>query len=360
MKPANGSNRRQDKQQNIPLADSSTSTISSVERLLNYSFRNRTLLQEALTHRSSSSSCSYQRLEFFGDAVLGLAFSKYFFLRDPDLPPGLLTVLRAANISTEKLARVAVRHDLYSLLRRDNTPDLDKLVSEFTEEVMREPKELGGHPYGGSTMKAPKVLADIVEAIAAAVYMDCNFDLDKLWKVIRVILEPIVTMETLDQQPVTMLNELCQKHKKKAVFNKYRKGKLNIVKVVVDEQVLGIGSSEQKKIAKLNAARAALQRLATEESALLTGGKVSVAGPELGEQKVWKDKLNVLCRKMGFPNPVYEIEEEQGPNHAKKFICSVSVETSVGTIIVFGDMKSKVKDAQNAAAFKMFFVQSVQ
>jgi dsRNA-specific ribonuclease len=47
---------------------------------------------------------------------------------------------------------------------------------------MQEPEEAQIH--GGSTKKAPKVLADIVEAIAAAIYEDCNFNLDMMWKVL--------------------------------------------------------------------------------------------------------------------------------------------------------------------------------
>lgn len=57
-------------------------------------------------------------------------------------------------------------------------------VGQFIESVKQEPEDdLGTVPYGGSVFKAPKVLADIVEAIAAAVYVDCKFDLEKLWKV---------------------------------------------------------------------------------------------------------------------------------------------------------------------------------
>lgn len=49
---------------------------------------------------------------------------------------------------------------------------------------MREREEdLGGLHYGGSSVKAPKVLADIVESIAAAVYIDCDFNLETLWRV---------------------------------------------------------------------------------------------------------------------------------------------------------------------------------
>jgi dsRNA-specific ribonuclease len=106
-----------------------------VEHLLCYQFHDRALLEEALTHQSADGggsaaapSSSYQRLEFLGDAALGLAFSNFVFLTNPDLGPGALSTLRAANISTEKLARVAVRHNLYPLLRR-NCPRLDLLVS---------------------------------------------------------------------------------------------------------------------------------------------------------------------------------------------------------------------------------------
>jgi dsRNA-specific ribonuclease len=107
-----------------------------VEHLLCYQFHDRALLEEALTHQSADGggsavapSSSYQRLEFLGDAALGLAFSNFVLFTNPDLGPGSLSSLRAANISTEKLARVAVRHNLYPLLRR-NCPRLDLLVSQ--------------------------------------------------------------------------------------------------------------------------------------------------------------------------------------------------------------------------------------
>uniref|UniRef100_A0A452XC47 RNase III domain-containing protein n=3 Tax=Aegilops tauschii subsp. strangulata TaxID=200361 RepID=A0A452XC47_AEGTS len=107
-----------------------------VERLLQYQFNNRSLLEEALTHQSFAAA-SYQRLEFVGDAALGLAFSNFLYLTNPTVGPGALSTLRAANISTEKLARVAVRHDLYPLLRR-NCPRLDLLVGQFIQSVKQE------------------------------------------------------------------------------------------------------------------------------------------------------------------------------------------------------------------------------
>ena len=105
--------------------DDMASSIRSVEEILSYRFKDKSLLKEALTHNSynnGESFKSYQRLEFVGDAVLGLAISNYVFLAYPNLEPGQLSSLRAANISTEKLARVAVRHGLHRFIRHHAAP----------------------------------------------------------------------------------------------------------------------------------------------------------------------------------------------------------------------------------------------
>lgn len=98
-----------------------------VENILNYSFKNKRLLEEALTHSSYTESASYQRLEFIGDAALGLALSNYVFLAHPHLDQGQLSLLRAANISTEKLARVAIKHGFYRFVRHNATSLDDKV-----------------------------------------------------------------------------------------------------------------------------------------------------------------------------------------------------------------------------------------
>lgn len=102
------------------VADMETS-VKAVEEILNYKFIKPKLLEEALTHSSCIDSVSYQRLEFVGDAALGLAITNYVYLAYPELDPGQLSLLRAANISTEKLARVAVRHGLYKYVRHNAT-----------------------------------------------------------------------------------------------------------------------------------------------------------------------------------------------------------------------------------------------
>ncbi|KAL6865300.1 hypothetical protein ACP4OV_016451 [Aristida adscensionis] len=337
-----------------------------VERLLRYRFRDRALLEEALTHQSASDGAgggvagpSYQRLEFVGDAALGLAFSNFLFLTNPTLGPGALSTLRAANISTEKLARVAVRHDLYPLLRR-NCPRLDLLVGQFIASVKQEPEDdLATVPYGGHVVKAPKVLADIVEAIAAAVYIDCKFDLEKLWKVTRWLFEPIITAETIDEQPVTTLHELCQKYGKVAQFKSWQKGGMTIVNVFVGRELVGIGSSEQMVIAKLNAARDALGKLVGgEKQQILSTEAGNGSGDEIGVLRECKKKLIEQCVRKNWPKPIFKLEKENGPAHERKFVCSVQVDTPNGTFLTLGDPIPRVKDAENSAAQKMLEVLS--
>ncbi|XP_049401560.1 ribonuclease 3-like protein 2 [Solanum stenotomum] len=165
-----------------PPEEEITNTATAVEELLKYRFKNAKLLEEALTHSSCPNLITnYQRLAFVGDAVLGLAISSYFFKTYPDVDCGKLTDLRSANVSTEKLARVAVRHGLYKYLRRDSAI-LDEKVKEFVITVQQE-EEM---EFYGGMIKAPKVLADIVESVMGAVYLDCGFDvnavLQKGWK----------------------------------------------------------------------------------------------------------------------------------------------------------------------------------
>ncbi|XP_059662457.1 ribonuclease 3-like protein 2 [Cornus florida] len=331
------------------ITDMSTS-IRAVEDLLNYRFKNKKLLEEALTHSSYTDSPSYQRLEFVGDAALGLAISNFVFLSYPDLDPGQLSLIRAANISTEKLARVAVQHRLYRYVRH-NAAALDEKVRDFVVAVEEEDDAV---VYGGS-MKAPKVLADIVESVAAAVYVDCEFDLKALWVIIRGLLEPIVTPDQLQQepQPVTMLFELCQKDGKQVDIKHWRKGEKNIASVYVDGKFVASGSSEQKENAKLHAARAALGKL----SHLKVNDKMSfdfcTEFNGTNEIEGAKQKVHELCGKKKWTKPSYRIEKEVGPAHERRFVCSIQIETADGVFHMVGDEKSRVRDAENSAASLM-------
>lgn len=96
----------------------SLQNLREVERIIGYRFNNRSLLYEAFTHPSYQKGCvSYERLEYIGDSVLNFLITKEQFSKYPDLAPGSLSPLRAANVDTEKLARVAVQHNFHRYIR---------------------------------------------------------------------------------------------------------------------------------------------------------------------------------------------------------------------------------------------------
>ncbi|KAK2379093.1 ribonuclease protein [Trifolium repens] len=325
-------------------------SIAAVEQTIGYIFRNKKLLEEALTHPSYNESISYERLEFVGDAVLGLAISNHLFLTYTSVDPGQLTLLRAANVSTEKLARAAVRHGLHRFIRHNTIVDK---IREFADAVQKE-DNCSVVLYGGS-VKAPKILADIVESIAAAVYVDVDFDLKKLWVIIRGLLEPIVTLDDLEQnpQPVTMLFEICQKNGKKLDVRQWRNGAKSTVSVYVDEDLVASASSDQKDIARLDAAKIALHKL---EQILPAVTMMSDCCADLDctfEIEAGMQKLYAICGMKKWPKPVYSIERDEGTPQNKIFVTSVQIATPGGRLKMIGDEKSRLKDAQNSAASLM-------
>ncbi|OIS99121.1 PREDICTED: ribonuclease 3-like protein 2 [Nicotiana attenuata] len=347
-------------------------SVTAVEELLKYRFKNTKLLEEALTHtscNSSSASNNYQRLAFVGDAALGLAISSYFFSVYPDVDCGKLTDLRAANVSTEKLGRVAVRHGLYNYLRR-NSPILDEKVKEFVITVQQEAEM----EFYGGVMKAPKILADIVESVMGAVYVDCGFDVNSFWVIFRGLLEPIIMLNMLKEQPqpVTTLFGLCKKDGKQVEVEHRKEGDKNIASVYVDGQFIASASSEHKENAKLQVAKAALKELFYDpydemdvefvpsqkkktnvEFAPFQKIKMDVEFDPTKESEGAKQKLNELCGRKKWSKPSYRIEKEIGPAHNRSFACSVQVSIGENVFSVTGDEKSRVKDAENSAALAM-------
>lgn len=214
--------------------------------------------------------------------------------------------------------------------------------------------------YGGS-VKAPKILADIVESIAAAVYVDIDFDLTRLWVIFRRLLEPIVTLEHLQQQPqpVTLLFEFCQKHGKHVDIRHWRKDLKSIASVYVDGEFVASGSSEQKETAKLNAVKGALYKLSESMPDDFNAfGINEIDGCFEIEVANAKQKLHEICGKQKWPKPIFELEKDEGRPHEKKFVSSVKIPTVDGTFYIAGDEKSRVKEAENSAA--SFMIRALQ
>ncbi|EPS71118.1 hypothetical protein M569_03642, partial [Genlisea aurea] len=322
-----------------------------LEEILGYRFKNKELLRESLTHPSCTDHESYERLEYLGDACLSMAISDYLYHRYPEVDPGKLTVVRSANVSTEKLARVAVRHGLYKHIQL-SSPSLDKKVEEFAIKVLQENEPM---IHGGS-VKAPKVLADIVESVAAAIYVDANYDLALMWRVMEHLMEPIITLGMLEgePQPVTLLFELCQREGKLVDIKYSINGRGTTASIYVDGDHLASSFSEQKEHAKLQAAKIALEILSAEFPNPMEAYNESRWHDGDVEFEGAKQKLSEACVKKKWPKPKnYRIDEVSGSDHMKVFTCSVEIKSRDGSIRTVGAGKNKLKAAENSAASAM-------
>ncbi|KAJ0441482.1 putative ribonuclease III [Helianthus annuus] len=103
-------------------------------------------------------------------------FAKQHYFSYPKMNSGELTWLRAANVDTEALARVAFKHGLHRFLRHED-PSLNERVQELMEGIKEHPL----HSHG--LINSPKILADIVEAVVGAVYVDTGLSIDETWEV---------------------------------------------------------------------------------------------------------------------------------------------------------------------------------
>ena len=147
------------------------------------------MLVQALTHRSFSSDHN-ERIEFLGDSVLNLAVADLLFEMLADLPEGDLSRARANLVKQETLYQVAVSLGLPDLLR------------------------LGEGEAKSGGQKRPSILADALEAVIGAVYLDAGFDVAS--KLVRRIFKDVEindTMQAIGKDPKTELQEWLQGRK---------------------------------------------------------------------------------------------------------------------------------------------------
>lgn len=129
-------------------------------KAIGYEFKDKSLAEKALTHSSYANENgveSYERLEFLGDSVLSVTVSEYLYKNYPDMPEGTLTKVRAAAVCERSLYVVAKRLGLGSFL-----------VINRGEEMT------GGR-------ERTSILADIVEATIAAIFLDSDINRAKEW-----------------------------------------------------------------------------------------------------------------------------------------------------------------------------------
>lgn len=111
----------------------------------------------------------------------------------------------------------------------------------------------------------------------------------------------------MDEQPITTLHMLCQKHGKILDIKNWKKDSFNITNVFVDGILLGIGSSEQKVIARLNAARDALEKLSFSYHTVdMDVDLCSTSRNGVQEIDGSKKRLNEFCNKKHWLKPIYK------------------------------------------------------
>ncbi|KAL5567067.1 hypothetical protein UlMin_030231 [Ulmus minor] len=185
--------------------------IGRLESMLNYSFRDPSLLVEALTHGSyvlpEIPTC-YQRLEFLGDAVLDYLVTKHLYKEHPGMSPGLLTDMRSASVNNDCYALSAIKVGLHKHILH-LSPQLHKDIAAAVQNFESLPLEA---TFGwDSESPFPKVLGDVIESLAGAIFVDSGYNKETVFQSIRPLLEPLVTPQTLKLHPVQELNIFVQK-----------------------------------------------------------------------------------------------------------------------------------------------------
>lgn len=222
--------------------------MKTLETKLGYQFQNPKLLDHALTHSSYAnehhlgSISSNERLEFLGDSVLGMIVADHLYRIFPDLPEGDLTRIRANLVCEGSLVLVAKEWDLGRYLK------LGK----------------GENACGGRSR--PSILADAVEAVLAAVFLDGGLAHDR--DIIqRFLLDRMEQVNRASRDHKTYLQELVQRKSGQVLSYELigesgpDHNKTFQMQVLLNGQPIGQGTGHSKKEAEQAAANAAIERL---------------------------------------------------------------------------------------------------
>lgn len=200
----------------------------------------------AMRHRSAAPNSvtdSYERLEFFGDSVLGLVVAQYLYEHHPDWDQGMLSKAKSSVVQEGPLAETALRLGLDAYLE----------LSPSEEQT------------GGRTR--PSILADVLEAIIGGIYLESGMEAAR-WFVLEQLHEYIKIVSTGDVSPndyKSKLQEVAQAIWRKTPQYKVVKEsgvaheRRFFVQVLFDDEVMGEGSGRSKKEAEQAAADDALQ-----------------------------------------------------------------------------------------------------
>ena len=218
-----------------------------IEKNIGYTFSNKQLLKTALTHTSFANYHgieSNEKLEYLGDSILEFITSKYLYNNFTNLTEGEMTKVRATVVCEQSLYEVAIRLGFS-----------DFLITGCGERV-----------NGKVNNKA--ILADSIEAVIAAIYIDSNIEEARKFIVNNLKEAAEISSKNVGKKDYkTVLQEKLQVHGNLKI--EYRllesKGpdhdKFFVTEVLCDGKVLAKGEGKSKKIAEMEAAKIALEKM---------------------------------------------------------------------------------------------------
>ena len=221
--------------------------LEKLEEKIGYKFKDKELLKKALRHTSYANEHKVQsneKLEFLGDSILEFITSKYLYKTYTNLKEGEMTKVRASVVCEKSLYKVAKKHDFSDFLY-----------------LGKSETQTGGK-------NRPAILADSVEAIIAAIYIDGGIDVAE--KFIIENLKDSIEFETKhvgDKDYKTVLQEKLQEHGDVKIEYEIIKetgpdhDKKFEAEVKKNGEILAKGEGKSKKEAEMKAAKKALENL---------------------------------------------------------------------------------------------------
>lgn len=224
--------------------------MKNLESNINYTFKNRKLLTQALTHSSCANDgrkvLNNERLEFLGDSVLSIIVSKHLFLNYPEMPEGELSKIRASLVCEKSLFQFGEKIELGK-----------KIILGKGEEVT------GGR-------ERPSIVSDAFEALIAAIYIDSGIEKAEKF-VLSFLPESLENYNTIIFNDYkTSLQEIIQQNKQEKIEYVLMletgpdHDKTFEVEVRLNSNVIGKGVGKSKKQAEKNAAKEALELMGYE------------------------------------------------------------------------------------------------
>jgi len=223
--------------------------LEPLERRLDYMFKNKKLLIEALTHKSYRQPYNNERLEFLGDAVLDLVVGEYLFTKFPKHDEGKLSKMRASLVNEDAFTKLAIAIDLGSYIYLSNAEE------------------------NNSGRTKPSLLSNAFEAVMGAIYLEVGLE-----TVARIIVKLLdenyeeLTLDSLFKDYKTSLQELTQAHfGMTPEYNlMHSRGPDHLkefeISVKVDGKIYASAKGKSKKSAQQEAAHIALELLKKELS----------------------------------------------------------------------------------------------